>query len=59
MKLEKLTEEQEKQLTIYRDKWLNKMFKYELYNSMTEESVRIKMKELYKFCNLKEHFYQF
>jgi hypothetical protein len=54
MKIEKLTKEQEEKLIIYRDKWLNKIFKYELYNSMTEETVKIKMKELYKFCNLEE-----
>jgi len=54
MKIEKLTKEQEEKLIVYKDKWLNKIFNYELYNSITEESVRNKIKELYKFCNLTE-----
>lgn len=54
MKIKKLTQEQEEKLSFYREKWLNKIFNYELYKEMTEESVISKMKELYKFCNLKE-----
>ena len=54
MKIEKLTPEQESKLAFYREKWLNKIFNYELYNSVDEQSVQKQMKELYKFCNLKE-----
>jgi len=54
MKLEKLTKEQESKLAIYKEKWLNKIFNYELYNNNTFESIRDAMKELYKFCDLKE-----
>ena len=53
-KINLLTIDQESKLTTYKDKWLNKIFKYELYNSVTKESVILKIKELYKFCNLKD-----
>lgn len=53
-KIEKLNKDQEDKLPIYRDKWLNKIFNYELYNTMTFESVKEKMKELYSYCELKE-----
>ena len=50
----KLNKEQKENLSLIKDKWLNKIFNYELYNSMTNESVSRQMKELYKFCGLKE-----
>ena len=49
-----LSKEQELAIIPHRDKWLNKIFNYELYNSKTTESIISSMKELYKFCNLKE-----
>lgn len=50
----KLNKKQKENLSVIKDKWLNKIFNYELYNSMTNESVSRQMKELYKFCGLKE-----
>ncbi len=50
----KLNKEQKRNLSVIKDKWLNKIFNYELYNSITNESVSKQMKELYKFCGLKE-----
>lgn len=52
--IKKLTPEQEVQLEVYREKWLSKIFNYELLKSMTEESVSNAMKKLYVFCDLKE-----
>jgi len=54
MKITKLTKEQENNLAVYRDKWLNKIFNYELYNSKSIESIQNSGKELYKFFNLKK-----
>ena len=52
--LEKLSQEQKAQLKVIRDKWLSKIFNYELHDSITTESVVENMKKLYKFCGLKE-----
>jgi hypothetical protein len=53
-KIKELTSEQESKLNIYKEKWLNKIFNYELNKSITFESVKNKMIELYEFCNLKK-----
>ena len=52
--LEKLTPEQEAQLAVIKNKWLNKVFNYELYHSNTFESIKDKMIELYEFCGLEK-----
>lgn len=49
-----LTSIQENRLSLYKEKWLNKIFNYELYNSKTEENIIKSGKKLYEFCNLKE-----
>jgi len=54
MKIEKLTKEQESQLELYKNKWLNKIFNYELNKSSSFVNVKNQMKDMYKFCNLDE-----
>jgi hypothetical protein len=53
-KLKDLTPEQNALLEVYRENWLNKIFKYELFNSMTQEATEIAAKKLYKFCGFEE-----
>ena len=53
-KIDKLTKSQEDALFLYKEKWLNKIFNYELHNNNTFESVKNGIKKLYQFCNLKE-----
>ena len=52
--LKSLTQKQITKLSFYKEKWLNKIFNYELYNLNTFESVKEKMVELYDLCNLKK-----
>ena len=53
-KLESLNKNQTEQLEITKTKWLNKIFNYTLYNSISDESIITSMEELYKFCNLEK-----
>jgi hypothetical protein len=53
-KIEKLSIEQEKQINGIKNKWLEKVFKYELYQNASFENTMKQMKDLYSFCNLNE-----
>src|SRR3990167_6913443 len=53
-KLEKLTKEQEQKIAVHRNKWLDKVFKYQLFEKNTFESVKDSMIEMYDFCGLKK-----
>lgn len=54
MKIEKLTKEQEAQMSVIKNKWIKKVFNYELHNKINFESVKKQMKELYSFSKLNE-----
>ena len=49
---EKLSPEENEAMLRISDKWLNKIFKYELYNSVTEESLNKGINELCKLYGL-------
>ncbi len=54
MKIKSLSAEQEADLDVHRDMWLDKFFNYEFYKGHSEEKTQTAMKKLYAFCGLAE-----